>query len=286
VGIVVELAQRADAGGGDHAAIAHQHQLVEPEHVADDRDDLGERDRVGGISGKHPHRHRPARRVGEDAVFDLLTTLFAVAGVAARGQLAAPPGHPRGGQVEQRHPVRVRRLAQMPCGQLLFDVILPLGQPVHRGVDFVGGGAGDIEIGSQGDIGPPGGGGQLGRRAHHPRDDQRQHQVPCPARRPKQRGEAELVRHRRDRRHVPVRQRPGDDELGTGRHQPRTLQRRLDRDDRILGQRLEVRQRLVLDLAALAVGASQQHRLVGLLLTGLGHIDTLVPGYMHRTNSR
>lgn len=53
-----------------------------------------------------------------------------------------------------RHPARIRRLAQMPCGQLFFDRLLPVGQQVHCRVDLiVSGGAGDIEIGPEGDIG-------------------------------------------------------------------------------------------------------------------------------------
>ena len=71
VGIVVEFTQGVDTRGGDHAAIPDQHQLGQPEPGADDLDDVGERDRVGGIAGKDPHRDRPAGRVGEDAVFDL-----------------------------------------------------------------------------------------------------------------------------------------------------------------------------------------------------------------------
>ena len=42
-------------------------------------------------------------------------------------------------------------------GQLVFDGVLAVGQPVHRGVDLVGGRVGDVEIGAQGGIGPPGG---------------------------------------------------------------------------------------------------------------------------------
>src|SRR6476646_10105084 len=70
-----------------------------PSVIADDGDDLGERVRVGGVAGKHAHRDRASRRVGEHSVLGLLAALLAVAGVAARGQLAAPSGHPRAGQV-------------------------------------------------------------------------------------------------------------------------------------------------------------------------------------------
>ena len=56
------------------------------------------------LLAKYPHRDRAACRVGEHPILDLLAAFLAVAGVAARGQLTAPPGHPRAGQIEQRHP--------------------------------------------------------------------------------------------------------------------------------------------------------------------------------------
>ena len=281
VGVVVEFAQRVDARGGDHAAIAHQHQPRDTELVADHGDDLGERDRVGGVAGEHPHRDRAAGRVGEHPVLDLLAALLAVAGVAARGQLATPAGHPRAGQVEQRHPAWIHVRGKVFGRELLLDRVLPLGEPVHRGVDLVGGRAGHAQIHPEGGVGPPGQRGQFRLRPHHPRDDQREHDVARPARRPQQRGQAQLARHRRDRGHVPVRQRPDDAELAAGRHQRLPLQRRLQCGDRLGGQPRQVGQRLVLHLAALAVGAPQQHRLVDALLARLRHIRTLVPGYMH-----
>ena len=109
-GFVVEFAELVDAGAGDHAAVADQHQPLDAELVLDHLHDLGERARVVGVAREHPYCDRAAVGVGEHAVFDLLAALLAVAGVAACGQLAAPPGHPRGSQVEQRHPARVHRL--------------------------------------------------------------------------------------------------------------------------------------------------------------------------------
>ena len=47
-------------------------------------------------------------------------------------------------------------------------------------------------------------------------------------------------------------------------------------------QRRQVGQRLVPDLAAVAVGPAHQHRLIHPLLAGLRHIRALVPGYVHR----
>ena len=99
-----EFTQRIDAGGGDHAAIAHHDHVVEPEGVFDGGDRFGERGRVGGVAGEHPDRHRAPGRVGEQPVFDLFAAFLAVTGVAASGQFAVPPGHPRGRQVKHRDP--------------------------------------------------------------------------------------------------------------------------------------------------------------------------------------
>ncbi len=262
VRIVVEFAQRLDARGGDHAAIAHQHQPRDAQRVADDGDDLGERVRVGGVAGKHAHRDRASRRVGEHPVLDLLAALLAVAGVAARGQLAAPSGHPRAGQVEQRHPTRIHLQGKVFGRELALDRVLPVGQPVHRGIDLVGARVGHAQIHPEGGVGPPGQRGQLRTGSDHPRDDQRQGDVAFPARRPQQRGQAQRVRHRRDGGHVPVRQRPGDRDRLSHREKPRALQGRLDRVDRLRRQRRQVRHGLVAHRGAVAVGAPQVGRRV------------------------
>nr|WP_163745572.1 hypothetical protein [Mycobacterium lacus] len=155
VGVVVEFAQHADARGGDHAAITHQHQVGEAEGGGQFGDDLGERDRVGGIPAHHPHRHRPSAGVGEHPVLDLRAALLAVAGIPVRGQLTTPPGHPRTGQVKQRHPMRVCLRAQVFGGQFALDRILAVRQPVHRRVDLVGRRPRHVQIDTQRGIGPP-----------------------------------------------------------------------------------------------------------------------------------
>ena len=105
-----------------HAAVADQHQPLDAELVLMTctiwANALG--------SSVLPANTRIATgrcRGREHAVFDLLAALLAVARVAARGQLAAPPGHPRGSQVEQRHPAWVHRSAR--CLAASFFSILP-----------------------------------------------------------------------------------------------------------------------------------------------------------------
>ena len=155
---------------------------------------------VGGVPLEHADRDRPALGVGEQPVLDLHLALLAVAGVAARPQRAAPALQPRAGQVEQRHPGRVRGRGEVPAGELALDRVLPGGQPVHRRVRLVGGGVLDAEVGAERDVAPPGQGGQLGARRHDPRHDQGQGQVPRPAGRAEQRGQAERAGHRVARR--------------------------------------------------------------------------------------
>jgi hypothetical protein len=120
-------------------------------------------------------------------------------------------------------------------GERAFDGILAAEQPIHRGVDLIGGRAGHPQISAQSAIGPPAQGGQLACRPHHPGDDQGQHQITRPARLAQQRGQAQLVCHRRHRGDMPVRQRPGDAELATGRHQLRTLEASVDPVNDMLG---------------------------------------------------
>ena len=220
--------------------------------------------------------------VGEQPVLDLQFPLLAVPGIAAGGQRAPRAFQPRGRQVEQRHPPRVGLRGQVAAGQVRFDRVLPVFQPVHRGVDVIGAGIGDAEVAAQGGVVPPGQGGQLGARPDHPGDDQGQGQVPLAARRAQQDGQAQRAGHGVHGGDMPVRHRGGDPHRLPGRHQPLSLQRGLDRGHRLGRQRRQVRQRLMPDPAAIPVGAAHQDRLIHPLLTGLRRIRPPVPGYMHR----
>ena len=99
---------------------------------------------------------------------------------------------------------------------------------------------------------------------------------------PSSAGSPSVLRHRGHRGDVPVRQRRLDLHR-LGRHPPAPAgQHRLDRGDRLVGQRRQVRQRLVFDLAALAEGAPQMHRQVLAPPPGLVHMTALDPGHVHR----
>ena len=156
-----------------------------------------------------------------------------------------------------------------------LDRVLPVLQPVHRGVDVIGGRVRDAEVGAQGGVVPPGQGGQLGGRADHPGDDQGQGQVPLAARRAQQRGQPQLGGHGVHGGDVAVRQRPGDgDRLGGG-DQLLALQPGVDQVDDVVRQRGQVGHGLVLDLAAVAVGAAQVGRGVVLAAALLVHVAGL-----------
>ena len=273
-GAVPGLVQGGDPGAGDHAPVADHDHVPQLELLPDDRDDLGERGGVAGVAGEDPDRDRAALGVGEQPVLDLQLAFLAVPGVAAGGQRAVRAFQPRAGQVEQGHLRRVRGRGQVAAGQPGLDRVLLAGQPVHRGVDVVGGRAGCAQVGAQGRVSPPGQGGQLGGRGHDPGDDQRQGQVPLAARRAQQRGQAQLGGHRCDGGDVAVRQGPGDgDRLGGG-HQRGAFQARVDQVDDVIGQRGDVGDGLVLDLAGLPVGAAQVGR--GVVLAAALLVD--VPG--------
>ena len=283
----VQFADRADAGAGDHAAVTDHDHLAQPELAVHDIEDLGERGGVGGAALEHPDRDRAALRVGEQPVLDLQLAFLAVPGVAECPERAAPALQPGAGQVEQRHPGRVRGRGQVPAGEPALDRVLASLQPVNCRVRLVGGGVPDAQVGAERDIAPPGQGGQLGARCHDPGDDQGQGQVALAAGRPEQRGQAERAGHRVHGGDVPVRPRPGDaDRRLARRDQGLAFQRGLDRIHdpvRHLGQ---VRQRLVPDCPAVPPGAAQQPRLVLALAALLVSVGTLDPDHMHRGRLR
>ena len=155
-------------------------------------------------------------------------------------------------------------------------------QPVHRGVDVIGGRARHAQVGAEGHVVPPAGGGQLGGGAEDPGDDQRVSQVPVPAGRAEQARQAQLAGHRGHRGGVPVRQRPGDLERGAGVDERLAGQHRPDRGDRLRRQVRQVRQGLLADLAAVPERAAQQVPLVGPLRPVPQHLMATGSLHVHR----
>src|SRR5580658_3358059 len=190
-------------------------------------------------------------------------------------QRAVPSLQPRAGQVEQRRLRRVDRRGQVPGREPGLDGVLPVHEPVHGGVDVIGGGVRDAEVGAQRGIGPPGQGGQLGGRGDDPGDDQGQGQVPVAARGAEQGGQAELPGHGVDGGGVAVRQGPGDGDRGGGGDHLLAFEAGVDQVDDMVWEGGEVGDGLVLDLAAVAVGAAQVGRGVVLAAALLVHVPGL-----------
>jgi hypothetical protein len=200
---------------------------------------------------------------------------LAVPGVAAGGQRAAPAFQPRRGQVEQRHPGRVGLRGEVTGRELGLDGVLLVPEPVHRGVDVIGSRVRDAEVGAQGGVVPPGQGGQLGGRGDDPGDDQGQGQVPLAARGAEQGGQPQLGGHGMDGGGVAVRHRPGDGDGAGGGDELLAFEAGVDPVDDVAGQRGQVGDGLVLDLAGVAVGAAQVRRGVVLAAALLVHVPGL-----------
>ena len=282
LGPVVLLVHDVDAGRGDHPAVTDHDHFPQAEFLADHVHDGGERGGVAGVAGEDPDRDRAAFRVGEQPVLDLQFPFLAIPGVAAGGQRAAPAFQPRRGQVEQRHPRRVHRRAEVAAGQPGLDRVLPVPEPVHRRVDVVGRRVRDAEVGAQGGVGPPGQGGQLGGRGDDPGDDQGQGQVPLPSRRAEQGGEPQLGGHGVDGGGVAVRQRPGDGDGAGGGDELLAFEAGVDQVDDVAWQRGQVGDGLVLDHAGIAVGAAQVGR--GVVLTAALLVDVPALGHSDYVN--
>ena len=122
---VLLLVQGGDPGAGDHAPVPDHDHLGQPELLPHHVRDGGERGGVAGVAGEHPDRDRAAFGVGEQPVLDLQLAFLAVPGVAAGGQRAVRAFQPRGRQVEQRHPRRVRFRGEVAAGQPGLDRVLP-----------------------------------------------------------------------------------------------------------------------------------------------------------------
>ena len=126
---------------------------------------------------------------------------------------------------------------------------------------------------------------KLGARLDDPGDDQGQGQVPLAARGAQQGGQPQLPGHGVHGGDVAVRQRPGDGDRPGGGDQLLALQPGVDQVDDVARQRGQVGHGLVLDRAAVTVGAAQVRRGVILAaallvdITGLADSDYVnLPG--------
>jgi hypothetical protein len=122
----------ADAGTGDHATIADQHDPRQAKAPFELVDLPRQRHRVGGIAFKDLNRHRTAIGGTQQAIDDLQFALLAVSRIAEACQLAAltlKPG--RREVVEHQRPVR-----EVAAGERSLDRALACAEPVEGAVEL------------------------------------------------------------------------------------------------------------------------------------------------------
>ena len=135
-----------DAGLGDHAPVADQNDLSDPEPVAHLAHLARQGHRIRGVAGKHLDGHRAALGRAEHAVDHLWPVAAVVAGIAQLRQFAGRAFEVAGGDVEHHQPA----FGEMAPGELAFDGGLAPTEPVHAVVELVHGGALDTEQGGEG----------------------------------------------------------------------------------------------------------------------------------------
>jgi hypothetical protein len=143
----------------------------------------------------------------------------------------------------------------------LLDPLLTRKQPVQRAVELILVGASDSQLVAERRLRQRADGRKLRARRERLLTDHRQTQIALAARRAvKQPSQLQPARHRQHRPHVAGRQRALDRKRRLAVDIAATGKRAADQLDHLIGQVREVRQRLVLDLGALTVGAAQQMR--------------------------
>src|ERR1700736_3256806 len=122
----------ADAGAGDHAAVADQHDARQAKALFELVDLHRQCHRVGGIALEHFDRYRTAIGRTQQTVDDLQLALLAVTGIAKARQLAAPSLDPRRGEVIENE----RPLFEMAAGEPGRDRGLARTEPVEGAVEL------------------------------------------------------------------------------------------------------------------------------------------------------
>ena len=167
-------AQRLHRRLPDHAPIAHQDHLIEPEVLLQSQHLGHECGRIGDVSLIHRHRHRAAAPVGEQPVIDLQLAALAIAVVAELGERTLRALEVARGQVVERQCAR----AQVARRELLLDAALTCEQPVHRRVQIVLVAVHDAKVLGQRRGVPPARGRELGVRGEHPCGHHGAHALP------------------------------------------------------------------------------------------------------------
>ena len=167
----------ADAGRGQHPAVADEHHAVEAESGADLVDLRGDGVGVAGRAFEDLDGDRTPGGRTEQTEDDLERALLAVAAVAALGEFAVRSLDVAGGQVVEHQGV----FLEVALGEALLDGCLALDEPVHCGVQLLRVDGAEVEhLPERGDgaFGRQGaGGGELRLRVDDAGDEQCEDEV-------------------------------------------------------------------------------------------------------------
>ena len=250
-----------DPRGGDHAAIADQHDAVELEALAQLLDLGGQRRRVSGIALEHLNSDGAAIGGTQQAEDDLRLVALSVAAVTVTGEFAASSFEVGRGEIVE-HEAAVLEMLVRERG---LDVRLRLTEPVKGGVEFVFVDVSKAEDGAEGMCGGVlaelSGGCELCRGFDDARDDHREGELGEPFGFARQQSvEAEFARHSEDGGDMPVRQRALDLEpLGGVGQTGLALQEAAQGLELVGGPMCQIGQGSGLDAVAIAVALAQEH---------------------------
>jgi hypothetical protein len=248
------LPEGGDVGPGDHAPVQAEHRPADPQPLGGARDRLLEGLVVEDPARVHLARHRAPLGRADEPVGDLELPGPPVARVPQGGQGTRPALHPGGGEVVEHEPPG----AQVPAGQGALDPVLAGDEPVHGPVELLGPGPLDPELLAQRGERELAGGRELGARGEEALADHGHHQVALPTGRAQGALEPRGPERAQDDRRRPVGQRALDPQALGGRQVALPSQGPAHQLHHLAGQVREVAQRLVLDLAGLAVASPEQ----------------------------
>lgn len=162
----------ADAGRGQHAPVADQHELAQTEALTELLHLRSDGGGIARVSLENLDRNGAAFVIGEQAEDDLQIASALVARMAEVSQRAAAAFEVGGGQIVEHE----RALGEMAARELALEAGLPGGEPVEGRVELIFAGVFEIEQGGErrgGGFGGQGaGGGELGSRGENAGDDE------------------------------------------------------------------------------------------------------------------
>ena len=121
----------------DHATVADQDPLWDPELLAQDGDLVGHCQRVVGVAGKDPYRQWFSLRVGEQADDDLQFAALAFAVVAELGQCVVCALQVGAGDIVEKQRRRLGVALPITLVEGRFDARLAGTEIIQSGIEIV-----------------------------------------------------------------------------------------------------------------------------------------------------